>query len=81
MTNRVCSFLIELVLQGVPDDIYAKLFKTHFSGKCKEMALHSSANFIVQQLILFTRTKDQVSLMFYQFHIQCALNLTCQNTL
>ena len=62
MTHTVASYLIEVLLRSVPDATYAKVLEKHFSGKCMEMAVHRSANFIVQRLLSSTRSEEQVSM-------------------
>lgn len=57
----LCIFLlIQVMLQVAPDALYMELFERFFQHQLLQLAVHPSANFVIQALIAAARNVDQV---------------------
>eukprot|EP00250_Pteridium_aquilinum_P019647 c24513_g1_i1 orf=620-2746(-) len=63
MFDNSGSHLVEMMLVVAPDDIYLEMFNHILTPHLLEYALHQSANFVVQALIVSMRNHDQVTLL------------------
>lgn len=54
------SHLMEIILEVAPDFLYDEIFKKVFKDSLFELSCHPSANFAVQALISYARSKSQI---------------------
>eukprot|EP00898_Chlorokybus_atmophyticus_P000557 jgi/Chlat1/1501/Chrsp12S02043 len=63
MENQLSSHLVEVVFRVTPDELYGQLVTEVCKGRLHTLALHPTANFVVQSIISSARTARQVRLM------------------
>lgn len=63
MLDSSGSHLVEVMLEVAPDGIYSEMFRQILTPHLTEYALHQSANFVVQALIVSLRNHNQVDLL------------------
>lgn len=64
VVSEIGSHLVEQYLSVVPAEQFERIYRKHFCGHFVEMANHPLANFVLQKLILFTHTQEQVRCIF-----------------
>ncbi|MCO5573009.1 hypothetical protein L7F22_026773 [Adiantum nelumboides] len=60
MFDNCGSHLVEVMLEVAPDGIYQEMFQQILAPHLLEYAVHPSANFVIQALIVSMRSNDQV---------------------
>ncbi|XP_072049550.1 nucleolar protein 9-like [Amphiura filiformis] len=51
LTHPIASHVMEVLIQTSPDDQFNKLCSSCFKGRYKQVALHATANFVLQRVI------------------------------
>ena len=51
LTHPIASHLMEVLIQAAPDKHFKKLCTTCFTGRYKQLALHPTANHVLQRVI------------------------------
>ena len=61
LSHPIASHVMEVLIQTSPEDQFNKLCSSCFRGRCKQLALHSTANFVLQRVITRAVHIDMVS--------------------